>query len=425
MSTACVGNILVVILPARLTTAAPSDEWLPGPLPVHYDGLRAHLEMRNSHFLPAVSRLLYGTSEAPRRWHRLAPRSAPDAPLLAVELQLADTGGDERSAHVILHLRIDDTEVLDVVRYVAGRPKAPQWELPGTELFGPSVAITWPGHASYPFVHLKTWEAPYTLALVTPQHAPLPHVYPSEAGVPWDPADQWLFTLASRTALVDYPPHPESHQQLMAHAMNHSASWRNLILNQGAAFVGLRTGNSFHSVCELYVRGLYLDTLLFGILQNDRLERMARKVSDSLSSRNLAVQLGALESDLAVFRGTHWKQEISSDSRTNSILQTFQQQHRMTTRYEQAVTEISELNRLVQTQESRQIGAALGILTILGLPLGTAFSILDVLELHSLRSLMFALASTALLSGLMLLTPYGRTALRSLRAILPSNGHRP
>lgn len=425
MSTDCVGNVLVVVLPARLTTAVPSDEWLPGPLPVHHDGLCAHLQMRSSHFLPAVSRLLYGTSEAPRRWHRLVPRSASDAPLLAVELQLADTGGDERSAHVILHLRINDTEVLDVVRYFAGRPKAPSWELPGTDLFGPSVSITWPGRASYPFVHLKTWEAPYTLALVTPQHAALPHVYPSEAGVPWDPPDQWLFTLASRTALVDYPPHPESHQQLMAHAMNHSASWRNLILNQGAAFVGLRTGNSFHAVCELYVRGLYLDTLLFGILQNDRLERMARKVSDALSSRNLAVQLGSLESDLAVFRGTHWKQEISSDSRTNSILQTFQQQHRMTTRYEQAVTEISELNRLVQTQESRQIGAALGILTILGLPLGTAFSILDVLELHSVRSLLFALACTAVLSGLMLLTPYGRTALRSLRAILPNNGHRP
>ncbi|WP_326654832.1 MULTISPECIES: hypothetical protein [unclassified Streptomyces] len=421
VSTDCLGRILIAVLPARLVGEDPPCGWEYGPLPVLHDGLCAHLAMRRSHFLPAVSKVLYGTAEAPRRWHRRVSLDNGSATLEALELQLVDAADGDRNAFVIMHLRIDDSEVLDVARFFAGRPKAPSWNLPGTELLDGVATITWQGRAAFPFVHLKSWDAPYTLALVTPEQAPLPQVYPAEAGVPWDATDEWLFTLASRTSLADYPPHPDSHEELVGPAMNHSASWKNLVLNQGAAFVGLRPGNPFHSVCELYVRTLYLDTLLFGILQSDRLAELAGEATEALGSKDLPSRLGALESDLAVFRSLYWKQVLSADNRTNDLFLAFQHQHRLIPRYDRVVTEISELNRIVQTQESRQIGSALGILTVLGLPLGTAFSVLDVLGVHSPQGLLVAMAGTATLSGAMLLTPYGRTVLRSLRAILPGD----
>ncbi|MEU5482828.1 hypothetical protein [Streptomyces mirabilis] len=45
-----------------------------------------------------------------------------------------------------------------------------------------------------------------------------------------------------------------------------------------------------------------------------------------------------------------------------------------------------------QNQESQQISRALGVLTILGLPLGTALSILQVLDGHSTAHLVISLA---------------------------------
>lgn len=69
----------------------------------------------------------------------------------------------------------------------------------------------------------------------------------------------------------------------------------------------------------------------------------------------------------------------------------------------------------IQTQENQQISGALGILTILGLPLGTALGALQVLgdqnPWHLLTATTGALAATAAL----LTTRYGRLVLTSLR----------
>ncbi|MEU8476381.1 hypothetical protein [Streptomyces hygroscopicus] len=89
----------------------------------------------------------------------------------------------------------------------------------------------------------------------------------------------------------------------------------------------------------------------------------------------------------------------------------FQNQHRLPVRFTEILAEAADYSRLVQTQESQQISGALGVLTILGLPLGTALSILQVLGDDSVAHLLIALG----LSIAALMTRYGRLVLSSLR----------
>jgi hypothetical protein len=71
--------------------------------------------------------------------------------------------------------------------------------------------------------------------------------------------------------------------------------------------------------------------------------------------------------------------------------------------------------QLVQTQESQQISGALGVLTVLGPPLGTALSILQVLGDDSVTHLLIALGLSVTATAAALTTRYGRMVLSSLR----------
>ncbi len=84
-------------------------------------------------------------------------------------------------------------------------------------------------------------------------------------------------------------------------------------------------------------------------------------------------------------------------------------------RFNEILAEAADYSRLVQTQESQQISGALGVLTVLGLPLGTALGILQVLGDDSLSHLLIALALSVAATAGVLTTRYGRLVLSSLR----------
>ncbi|WP_411086576.1 hypothetical protein [Streptomyces sp. 061-3] len=129
----------------------------------------------------------------------------------------------------------------------------------------------------------------------------------------------------------------------------------------------------------------------------------------------LARRVTALEQDIAGFRSTYWRQHRTAHGPANELLLAYQGQHRLPARFAEILAEAADHSRLVQTQDGQQIAGALGVLTILGLPLGTALSILQVLgdddPVHLLIGLGIAFASTAAALG----TRYGRLVLGSLR----------
>ncbi|GAA3820681.1 hypothetical protein [Streptomyces chiangmaiensis] len=133
------------------------------------------------------------------------------------------------------------------------------------------------------------------------------------------------------------------------------------------------------------------------------------------SSPRLAHRVAGLEKNIAVFRSTYWRQHLTAHGPANDLLLAFQNQHRLPARFNEILAEAADYSRLVQTQESQQISAALGVLTILGLPLGTALSILQVLGDGSVTHLLIALALSVAATTAVLTTRYGRLVLSSLR----------
>ncbi|MEU6536880.1 hypothetical protein [Streptomyces sp. NPDC047000] len=133
------------------------------------------------------------------------------------------------------------------------------------------------------------------------------------------------------------------------------------------------------------------------------------------SSARLARRVAALERSIAVFRSTYWRQHLTAHGPANDLLLAFQDQHRLPARFTEILAEAADYSRLVQTQESQQISGALGVLTVLGLPVGTALGILQVLGDASLTDLLIALALSVAATGAILTTRYGRLVLSSLR----------
>ncbi|MGH3310626.1 MAG: hypothetical protein ACRDP3_08570, partial [Streptomyces sp.] len=259
---------------------------------------------------------------------------------------------------------------------------------------------------------------PYTVAFLTPdeQHAPALRA-DAEAALPAG-ADRWLWQLASRSTPVDFPLAPEIAAEELDRAVRVSADWSALVLRHGAAFLGHRadTGDGdFYDFGALHARTVYLDALLLGSLQRDHIDELTDELSGIFDSARLAAGVASLEKNIALFRSTYWRQHLTAHGPANALLLAFQAQHRLPVRFSEILAEAADYSRLVQTQENQQISGALGVLTILGLPLGTALGILQVLGDQSPTHLLVALAASIAATGAVLTTRYGRLVLSSLR----------
>jgi hypothetical protein len=85
----------------------------------------------------------------------------------------------------------------------------------------------------------------------------------------------------------------------------------------------------------------------------------------------------------------------------NDVLAAYRNQHTLTDRFDVIINEISDLARVVQTQEDQQV--TVGIITVLGLPVGLALSTLQALGATGTVALLIALAAS-LAASITLLT---------------------
>lgn len=122
--------------------------------------------------------------------------------------------------------------------------------------------------------------------------------------------------------------------------------------------------------------------------------------------------------DLVRFRNLWWLRRVSSHDIANGILRRYQDQRGMVERFEEVGTQISELSRIVQTRDSGQSTASLGALTVVRLPLGTALSVLQILDIRGLVALLVGVLSALAAAAVMLVIPFGRAICRTFRARL-------
>jgi hypothetical protein len=403
---------LTVVLPVRLSRL---PDWSEGPFPFELGSRRTDAATRSTYFAPASARALYGAPGRPLRWHRPLDIKHDGLTLLGLELVRAATARNFEHALAVMHFSVE-RPLLPVLRALAGRQPSTADD-PLTGPFDPAVLLAGVADArdpSAPFALAR----PYSIAFLSPtaQHTPALRSGP-EGRLPAT-ADQWLWQLASRSGPQDFPVPPETAGEQLKDTLRISADWSALVLRQGAAFLGHRpdTGaGDFYEFGALHSRTVYLDALLLGALQRDHVDELTDELSEVFSSTRLARRVAALERNIAVFRSTYWRQHLTAHGAANDLLLAFQHQHRLPARFTEILAEAADYSRLVQTQESQQISGALGVLTILGLPVGTALGILQVLGDTSLTDLLIALALSVAATGAILTTRYGRLVLSSLR----------
>jgi hypothetical protein len=403
---------LTVVLPVRLSRL---PDWSEGPFPFELGSRRTDAATRSTYFAPASARALYGAPGRPLRWHRPLDIKHDGLTLLGLELVRAATARNSEHALAVMHFSVE-RPLLPVLRALAGRQPSTADD-PLTGPFDPAVLLAGVADArdpSAPFALAR----PYSIAFLSPtaQHTPALRSGP-EGRLPAT-ADQWLWQLASRSTPEDFPVPPETAGEQLKDTLRISADWSALVLRQGAAFLGHRpdTGaGDFYEFGALHSRTVYLDALLLGALQRDHIDELTDELSEVFSSTRLARRVAALERNIAVFRSTYWRQHLTAHGAANDLLLAFQHQHRLPARFTEILAEAADYSRLVQTQESQQISGTLGVLTILGLPVGTALGILQVLGDASVTDLLVALALSVAATGAILTTRYGRLVLSSLR----------
>jgi hypothetical protein len=402
---------LTVVLPVRLVR---DPSWEEGPFPFDIGTRRTDAAMRATYFAPASARVLYGSPGRPRRWYR--PMSVDHDGLRLHGLELLRTATARYQDHALAVLHFTALRpLLTLLRAVGGRPAAEPDPLVGPfapELLLADIAEVRGGTST------SAIDRPYTVAFLTPEahHTGVLRSAPT-AGLP-PSADRWLWHLASRSSTVDFPLAPEIAADQFGQTVRISADWSALVLRHGAAFLGHRADSGdgdFYDFGALYVRTVYLDALLLGSLQRDHIDELTDELSEVFDGAHLARRVAALERNIARFRSTYWRQHLTAHGPANELLLAFQIQHRLPVRFAEILAEAADNSRLVQTQESQQISGALGVLTILGLPLGTAIGILQVLGDDSVGHLLVALGLSVAAAAAALTTRYGRLVLSSLR----------
>jgi hypothetical protein len=409
---------LTVVLPVRLVT---TPDWAEGPFPFELGSRRTDTDARTTYFAPASARVLYGSPGRPCRWYRPMSVEHEGLHLQGIELLRTATARYRDHALGVLHFTAT-SPLLPLLRAIGHRPGSEPDPLTGPFAPGPlfgGIAEVRDRTGTFAIAR------PYTVAFLTPDARHTPALRPgADEHVP-ESADQWLWQLASRSKPADFPLAPEIAASQYGEAVRISADWSALVLRHGAAFLGHRadTGDGdFYEFGALHARTVYLDALLLGSLQRDHIDELTDELSEVFDGARLAQRVGTLERNIAQFRSTYWRQHLTAHGPANELLLAFQAQHRLPVRFTEILAEAADVSRLVQTQESQQISGALGVLTILGLPLGTALGILQVLGDESVRHLLVALALSVVATAAALTTPYGRLVLSSLRA---SGGQEP
>ena len=404
-----VRQTMAVLLPVRLAADPP---WTQGPLTFTHEGRTvADAAARQWLFTPAAARALYE-----RRWHRSTAVTQGPLRLDGMELLRTPSARVPQQALAVLHFTVEGAPLLPVLRAFSGRRQSPDPD-PLTGALDPAAlldGVADTGAPAGPFALAR----PYTVSFLSPDASTASALRDPGSGELPQSADLLLRSLASRAAPSDVPLPPEHLPQLRADADRISADWSALVLRQGAAFLGHRpdTGpGDFFDYAALNSRTVYLDALLLGTAQRNHIDELTDDLSAVFSGPGLARRVSALEHRIAVFRSTYWRQHLNAHGPANDILLSFQAKHRLPERFAQILAEAADYARLAQNQESQQIAGALGVLTILGLPVSTALSVLQVLNDSSPADLVVALAASLAATAAALTTRYGRLVLSSLR----------
>lgn len=380
-----------------------TPDWPEGPLPLTHEEITADTAGRSTYYPARTTRLLYGTPDHPRRWHKTLRHQAGDITVLGLEaLRLNPEPGSD--GLVIVHLHPGDRRAVDVVRALANRKDARLDGYDPQRLLGEQIQLS--------------PSPPYTLSLITSRGWRLPRLYGHPRYLRWPALDQWLWAMASRTNHTDLPPDPSTLVLPDQERIWISADWCAFVLREGMALMGTRpdrgTNDPFYNHASLYTRSLYVDAILIGLMQLRGISELEDHLAAALDAPTNGV-MPRLERQLTVFRNQLWWQHLSTHGTPNQILDAFHRHHRLPERFTEILAEINDFNRLTRDDETRHVNNAVVLFTLITVPAGIALALLQVLGSKDPWLFGTVLTVFALITGLLLLTRPARLVMSSIR----------
>jgi len=391
------------------------EDWHEGPLELSFRDVVTGAERRSdraarlNYFHPRTNGILYGEPTAPCRWHKSGPLVAGEMMVAGVEvLNLPRFSGGPGDVLAIVHIDLPAARPQSALAEFTNsrtRTEAQQSDL--VRLLSPII--------------LNSRESGFPVSYVESE-GELEGIV-GLGYTDWCAQKQWLWAMAT-AAPLDQPsipalrPDPED-PTLDSGYVYLSSSWRAMVLRSGASFVGnerAETQDEFLSVmAPLYVRTIYLDAILLGLLQERGLNQFAERLSrlDERSARH--AEIPNLEDDLTLFRNTLWWQHITRAGPANGLLIAYQAQHRLPELLEQIVAEFSEYARQVDASSNLRTSAALGLLTLVGLPLTLVLTADPIYSSSGIVQLLGALFAGVLIAMAILLWPAARELLAPLK----------
>ncbi|WP_159012034.1 hypothetical protein [Streptomyces sp. NRRL F-5123] len=402
-----------------VTGAAVGGEagWEAQPLPLvtgvgstdAADVVLAGREVRLGYFEHRVAEALYGAAERPVRWSRQVSGRIGGTHVFAVEIVRMPSEFGDGGGLAVLHIRFGTDPLAELVgltdlsasEHGSSNREAIEALLP----VGTHVA--------------KGFRRCWTLVHLTRSEGPWPEVMPA-AYVAWGARDQWLWLLASATSVARFPPDPEGHAESFRGRVRFSADWQALVLRDGAAFLGTTADpgdrGSFHRLARSHVHSIYLDAFLLGRLQAKALGDLAERVASIRAHRLDPSAIAALERRLIDLRGVLGTDHVTVRGKGNELLAAYREQHRLTESRARVVDDLAVCTRFVEASTARAVNAALGIVTVLGVPFSLVYGGTAVAVGSSTGAFLWATGISVLLAGAALaLIPPLRGMLRALR----------
>lgn len=392
------GSVGVVIVPAALESL---PDWTLGPLPVRSEQMVATDAARRTYFNKRTANALYGDGpETPRRHRQGRPgEEIAGCSLLGVEVLRVPVFVKPAIGLVAIHVALGDHPIDAAARL--------RFVIEGAFHGGASLSAIVDGSGSPTSTRVRS----ALLSFVSFRDGVPPGPYGSEYD--WPDIDQWLLALATSTPPADYPPDP------MAAApkpMLLSRSWRGMVMRDGVAFVAQGPDDGTDRFiadgsAELYVRSIYTDVVLLGIMQNMALDDLAEQLAAQHPGTRTTEYLRAAETRLDEFRMTLWWQHVTRHGPANDLLLGYHEQHRLPDLLAQVVSDLSDSARLHGVIEGERAGRALDVITRAGLPAGAVLALAPVWLEFGAANAALALA-VALVAGAGFLAALGRLTKR-------------
>lgn len=383
-----VTTAVIVPVTLRAWPAGLTDGPLPLPFSTGAGAARADRAARSSYFNAHTARALYGPDGAgsgsgasgqprdggPRRGHcTLGPDRADLFPARVTAVEVLSHGATRAGrALVIVHLCLPtkdplaELQELTVPRKASNGNRVLDW-LEIDRAGFPLGGVIEPVDATI---------RPFAVTLAVP-HGELPDGS-FGSSFPWNPLEQWLFAFASARTTSLFPADPED-TSLLDGFVRLSQDWSAMVLRDGVSFVGRKPVTEslyLRDTADAYVRSIYLDALLLGLIQQAELNAIMGRLADLGGPLDRLPDLLALEEDVSRFRNTYWWQHLTSHGTGNRLLIEFQRQRATPRLFEQVVRELDDYSRhatlRADRQEQRQlarVNVLLSVLTVLTVPM--------------------------------------------------------